>query len=265
MDPQEILRLYDLEMRQDPPAGRAQVHRRPGLTLLTTPPPSPFAGWVLYTHLDKSEVDASIEAVIDFFRTRGGEFEWKVYDHDTPSDIRDRLHAHGFVSEELESLLVLDLETAPPEFFQPPSIDVQRVFDRRQLADIGRVQAEVWGEPFDDLEEMLETELRESPDSLSVYAVYVDGHPASNAWIRYYPERSFAELYGGSTVERFRSRGIYRALVAARVQEARRRGVRFLAVDTSAMSRPILEKLGFVFLTHTQPFVWHPPEDIPTE
>jgi hypothetical protein len=31
--------------------------------------------------------------------------------------------------------------------------------------------------------------------------------------------------------------------------------MRFLTVDTSPMSRPILEKNGFVFLTHAQAFV----------
>jgi hypothetical protein len=32
--------------------------------------------------------------------------------------------------------------------------------------------------------------------------------------------------------------------------------VRFLTVDASPMSRPILEKLGFRCLTYTTPFVW---------
>jgi GNAT superfamily N-acetyltransferase len=74
--------------------------------------------------------------------------------------------------------------------------------------------------------------------------------------VRFYPGRQFAELYGGSTVEEYRGRGLYSGLVRARAQEARARGVRFLAVDTSPMSRPILEKAGFTFLAHTQPFVY---------
>jgi hypothetical protein len=32
--------------------------------------------------------------------------------------------------------------------------------------------------------------------------------------------------------------------------------VRFLAIDASPMSRPIVEKNGFQFLTFTQPFKW---------
>ncbi|HTX49603.1 MAG TPA: GNAT family N-acetyltransferase, partial [Caulobacteraceae bacterium] len=43
----------------------------------------------------------------------------------------------------------------------------------------------------------------------------------------------------------YRGRGAYRALVAARADEARRRGHRFLTVDARETSRPILERLGF--------------------
>jgi len=39
------------------------------------------------------------EQVADFERL-GLEFEWKLYDHDQPSDLRDRLVAHGFAVEE---------------------------------------------------------------------------------------------------------------------------------------------------------------------
>jgi hypothetical protein len=36
------------------------------------------------------------------------------------------------------------------------------------------------------------------------------------------------------------------------------RGYRYLQVDASAESRPILERLGFVCLAQTTPYVWSP-------
>jgi hypothetical protein len=42
-----------------------------------------------------------------------------------------------------------------------------------------------------------------------------------------------------------RGRGIYRALVRARWDEAERRGTPALVVQAGKMSRPILERLGF--------------------
>lgn len=258
MKPEQILERYDLEMRRDPPGGKAQVHRRDGLTLLSEPPPSPFSGWVLYTRLNEAGADEAIRSVIDFFRPLGGEFEWKTYDHDTPADLRPRLERFGFQPDEVEALLALDLEQAPPGFWDAPqtAVEVRPVVDPADLNEISRIQVEVWNEPFDDLVEYLSELQRDSPSELSIYLAYADGMPASCAWIRFYPRRSFAELYGGSTLEAYRGRGLYKALVAARAAEARRRGVRFLAVDASPMSRPILERIGFQHLVGTQPFVW---------
>ncbi|MCA9986957.1 MAG: GNAT family N-acetyltransferase, partial [Anaerolineales bacterium] len=72
-----------------------------------------------------------------------------------------------------------------------------------------------------------------------------------------YPAGSqFASLWGGSTIERYRRQGLYTALLAARAQEARGRGVRYLTVDASPMSRPILEKLGFQFIAYSFPCKW---------
>lgn len=254
MNPQDILRLYDQEMRADPPGGRARVFKRLGLTCLTSPPPSPSAGWVLYTRLDLTEADAAIQATLGFFKPIG-EFEWKVYDHDTPADLKERLLARGFVPDEPEAVLALDLEHVPPAFWQAPTADVRRVSDPRQLADIARIQVAVWDEPFDDLEKSLAEDMRSDPDGISIYIAYAGGLPASSAWTRFYPGRQFAELYGGSTLPEQRGRGLYTALVKTRAQEARQRGVRFLTVDASPMSRPVLEKLGFVFLTYAQGFV----------
>lgn len=44
----------------------------------------------------------------------------------------------------------------------------------------------------------------------------------------------------------------------ARNLPAAARGVRFLQVDASDDSRPILERLGFVAITTTTPYVWTP-------
>ena len=61
------------------------------------------------------------------------------------------------------------------------------------------------------------------------------------------------------TLPAWRGRGIYRAIVAYRANLAAARGLRYLQVDASDESRPILERLGFVAVTTTTPFIWSPP------
>jgi GNAT superfamily N-acetyltransferase len=71
---------------------------------------------------------------------------------------------------------------------------------------------------------------------------------------------SFARLLGGSTLPQWRGRGIYRALIAARAQRAAARSVKYLQVDASNDSTPILCRLGFRAVTTTTTYVWTPPQ-----
>jgi GNAT superfamily N-acetyltransferase len=255
MEAQAILDLYDQEMRKNASESRANIHKRPGLTYFLALPPSPRAGWVIYTRLDETNVDEAISSTVDFFRDKGGEFEWKVYDHDTPRDLKERLLSRGFEAEELEAVLAFDMEETPQGFWEPSPVTVRRITDPQELPAVTKIESEVWGEPYDVLEAALAEEMKLTPDQLSVYLAYAGDEAACAAWIRYYPASQFAELYGGSTLPAHRGKGLYKALVQARAKEARERGVRFLVVDTSPMSGPILQRHGFVFLTHAQGFV----------
>ena len=53
-------------------------------------------------------------------------------------------------------------------------------------------------------------------------------------------------------------RGLYTALVATRVQAALRRGYRFLTIDASPMSQPIVASHGFQLLTYACDYAWKP-------
>ncbi len=83
--------------------------------------------------------------------------------------------------------------------------------------------------------------------------------PLHASRIEFVPGTDFAGLWGGSTLAAWRGRGLYRATVAARARIAAARGVRYLQVDASADSAPILRRLGFLELTTTTPYIWTPP------
>lgn len=53
-----------------------------------------------------------------------------------------------------------------------------------------------------------------------------------------------------------RRSGCYTAVLAARLQEAIRRGYRFLVVDAVPMSRRILDKHGFRVITYATSYDW---------
>jgi GNAT superfamily N-acetyltransferase len=80
----------------------------------------------------------------------------------------------------------------------------------------------------------------------------------SAAWLVVMPGTEFAALWGGSTLARWRRRGIYRALVARRARLAHERGIRNLLVVASEDSCPILQRLGMHAVGVTTPWLWTP-------
>lgn len=213
-------------------------------------------GTIIYSQLDENNVDQVIQEQITWFTARGQNFEWKAYDYDTPADLVTRLAAHGFIIEESEAIMVLDLAKAPSALLQPVRHRIERITDQENLYEVRTIEEAVWGGNFEWLINFLGHALRHHPDQMNVYVAYVDDIPASAAWI-YYPNGSrFASLWGGSTVEAYRGQGLYTALLAVRAQEAISRHVEFLTVDASAMSRPILEKFGFVKIAESYPCKW---------
>ena len=222
--------------------------------------PGPRDGVVLYSRLTEQNVELVIDDQVAYFASLDFSFEWKVYAHDTPPDLRERLAGRGFQIEEAEAIMVLDLEQAPPLLLAPVTHDVRRIVDPEQVAPALAVQAEVWQEDRDDLARYLSVTLCEAPDSLAMYAAYAGDRIVSSAWLFFRPPSRFASLWGGSTLAEYRKRGYYTALLATRVQEAIRRGARFLTIDASPMSRPIVEKTGFRQITTAFACHWQPPQ-----
>jgi hypothetical protein len=213
-------------------------------------------GFISYSQLNDLNADDVIREQVNYFESIGQNFEWKLYDYDQPSDLKERLESHGFFIEEPEAIMVLDLEDAPENLWQPVLHSVQQIMDPKQLVDVQSVEEQVWNEDHSLLINFLDHALRNYPEQMSVYVAYINEQPVSAAWI-YFPKHSqFASLWGGSTVSTFRKQGLYTALLAIRAQEAKSRQVKFLTVDASPMSRPILEKIGFEMLAYSYPCKW---------
>jgi GNAT superfamily N-acetyltransferase len=217
-------------------------------------------GMIMYSRLNADNADRVIQEQIDYFRAITQDFEWKTYDHDTPSDLKTRLLAHGFLAEEPEALLILDIESAPASLLQPVSQEIRHITDPSLLEAVEQIQASVWGESDPSYIAALRDAMVHDAGHQDIYLAYAEGTPVAYARITYHDRSQFAGLWGGSTLKDYRGQGFYTSLLAVRLQAAQRRGARFLTIDASAMSRPIVEKHGFRFMTMTQPFKWRTPK-----
>jgi GNAT superfamily N-acetyltransferase len=270
----ELLAIFDREQRRD--VEFPNVRREVAPHVIRHVPLEGMAGgcFIAYSCLDETNADVAIEEQIAYLEGLGLDFEWKHYDHDTPADLLQRLAARGFEIEEAEAVCVLDLADAPRDEVEVEvksgadrnafayldlnlSLEIRRITDPARLADAVAVHKAVWPEKNVDLAEELAAEMALDGEAIHVYAAYADAAPVCSAWIRFHAGTSFASLWGGSTLPAYRKRGIYSAMLATRAQEARRRGFRFLTIDASPMSRPIVEKHGFQLLTFSHPCKWN--------
>lgn len=251
MDLSVVLSLFDKEMRREMEYPDMQKEVSPYVVRFIRPMPG--RSIILHSNVDETNADAVIAAEIEYFASRGRSWDWKTYAHDMPTDLPERLKAHGFEPDDVDAVMVLDITEAPSNLLEPSAIAVRQVEDSAGLKDVIEVMERVWGGDFSWMTNRLGAHLQ-IPGYLSVYVADVDGQPACAGWIYFPPHSQFASLWGGSTVPELRKRGLYQAVLAARVQEAQRRGRRFLFLDASPMSQPIVAKHGFKLLTTTQSF-----------
>jgi GNAT superfamily N-acetyltransferase len=210
--------------------------------------------------LDGAEVDELIARQVRVFADRGERFEWKLHAHDRPPDLAQRLLAAGFVPEEVETVVIAPVAAVAGEPRVPDGVQLREVSERDDLDRIAAMEETVWGDGRGWLADSLEAEHAANPSAITIVVAEAGGDVVCAAWVRFASDTDFASLWGGGTLPNWRGRGIYRAIVAHRANLAAERGFRYLQVDASDDSRPILERLGFVPVTTTTPFIWSPRE-----
>lgn len=206
---------------------------------------------IVHTRLGAANADRRILGEVRRFRRLGHRLEWKLYQHDEPADLHQRLLAQGFVADAAEAVMALLLgEPGPPD--RPAAGVAVRVTEPRQLMDALLVYGQVWPAKRERLDARLRHTLQHDPGSISTYVLYAQGRPVATARTHFSRVSPFATLCGAVTLPEYRRRGYYRALLAERLEEARLRGARVATVDAGAMSEPILTKAGFSVLTRVQ-------------
>jgi GNAT superfamily N-acetyltransferase len=258
MDHAMVLALHDRDLREGarPDGPGARVERTGGVVRQV----ADAHGWngVLWSDLDETDADAAIAEQIAYFTGLGRDFEWKLYGHDLPTDLGQRLTAAGFTSEPQETLMVGEITALTLDAELPDGIRLLPATDRAGVDLVADVHEKAFGTDSSRLRAQLLAQLATDPDTVVAVVALAGDEPVSAARMELVPGTRFAGLWGGGTVEGWRGRGIYRALVAHRARIAADRGYRYLQVDASDQSRPILERLGLAPLTTTTPYLYEP-------
>jgi GNAT superfamily N-acetyltransferase len=257
----EMLSLFDrFERREAVPVGH-RLERTPFLTREIDAPGRP--SWIAWSDLADVDVDAVIADEVAYWTALAQEVEWKVYAHDRPADLRERLLAAGFEPDEEEELMALDVRQAPA-WVEAEGGHAVRVVGPEGLDDVATVMAVVWPDEVDRFMVRYGHDGVAATERTRFFVAYDGAAPVAAGWTEASgPFTPFLGLWGGAVLPSHRGRGVYRAVVAARARHARASGYRFLTVDAGPMSRPILERLGFQRLTTIMACTWRPPRPAP--
>jgi len=187
---------------------------------------------------EAGEVDEVMDEIHEHVRAHGRTAcSWEVGSSALPEGLVELLHERGLVDDPHDPLQIGMALTGEPSGPRPEGIEVRRVAsDEDALVDaqIGAIafgESEVVSKPYD-------------PDSPIVsYLAFIAGTPVGRATGTF--SGYGVTLFGGATLPEYRGRGVYKALVHARLRDAAERGAPVAVTQAGQMSRPILEKLGF--------------------
>lgn len=251
MDTNQLLAEFDAEVRARPVvAAGAHIEESAHLVRLTG-----VFNFVCSWNFTETETAQIVASEAQEFQRRGEALIWRVYAHDRPAGLGAHLSANGFRVESELTLLAYDLARGVNS--TSAGVVVRRTNTAAGLHDFVQASNTAFGD--DNATRQAEHFARRLDDEkLALMVAYVDGAPAAAARLEI--NGRFGQLFGGAVVPHLRGRGAYRALVAARAEEARRRGASYLITDARETSRPILQKLGFEVLGHSTNWVAPAPQ-----
>lgn len=205
---------------------------------------------VVAVRLDPDEVDDAVAEARSWFAALGQpEHAWWIGDSATPTDLEERLAAHGFVPDpEQPSATAMVLDRAPTVAAHP-GIEVRPLTAVADLRLMLEIDVAVWETTEQDRASLF-ADLDTTWDRIraqherTTYLAWLDGVPSAYATL-VMTTSGVGTLLGGTTLPEARGRGLYQALVQRRWDDAVAQGAPGLVVQASEMSRPVLERLGF--------------------
>lgn len=221
--------------------------------------PIDYHNCVVHADLTPEKADEEIEASLERMRVHDVPGSWHVGPSMRPSDLGERLMAHGFEYGGDDIGMAVEFSTLPEEIPVPEGFLVERVRDEAGLAawvealgsgfGEGPVEAEWVGEMYRRLGFGDEEPWRH-------YLGRLGGEPVATATL--FIGAGVAGIYFVCTVESVRRRGIGAAVTLAALREARDLGSRVGVLGSSEMGYPVYRRLGFEEYCRIGLYEWRP-------
>ena len=157
-------------------------------------------GGIGYRDLDGIEgtqLDELIARQIQVFAERGEAFEWKSHGHDRPADLPDRLLAHGFEPEDLETIVIASVAAIAREASSPDGVSLREVTERADFDRIGAMEDAIWRDGRNGwLADSLEKERAADPDAITIVVAESAGEVVCAGWVRFVSRHGLRDAVG---------------------------------------------------------------------
>lgn len=240
----DLANMRDFWSRYGRAPGR-ELHETPDVTWVVTGIHDALLNGIFHFTATDADADRAIASILDHFRGRDLPLQWMVTSSMRPSDLSERLAAHGMTHLFDAPGMAIDLATmADPPL--PEGLTIHRVRDRPMLEAWDRV-----GLTCFEVAERLHPEVIDLEESLGLdwslpsrrYLAMLDGKTVATSMVHYHA--GVAGIYFVATLPEARGRGIGAAITVAPLKEARALGYRIGVLQASPMGLPVYKRLGF--------------------
>jgi GNAT superfamily N-acetyltransferase len=253
---ESILRALENSMFEFPElAGRREVLNFPGVRAHATPQTShPIGNLVGVSTLTEENADSVIAQVQDFFAKRNHMVGWWLNPSSTPGDLVIRLEAAGF-SKVLEQAGQV-LTNMGRDIKVNPAVTVRQA-TQEDRDDLIRLYATAY--PVPEELAVVFTDVLPLAAGGRHYLAFLDGveGPVSVASMFPFPNSTVAVMQGAATLKEYRGNGVYTALMAKRLADARTMGMEAAVLQADrTISAPICANLGFEEVCSIDLYAW---------
>ena len=216
--------------------------------------PMPSANMVGRIRVEEDALRSTVDEVCELLRLRSRtQAAWNIDSGATPAALEESLLALGMVPYDeppLEPTSAAMALVTPPSGSTSEGIEAREVRDHEEVDQFIDVEQSAVGLTRADSDGMRTAahvlfDLRLcGAEVMRLYLARRDGEPVGAARALFL--RFGVNLSGGAVAPAARSQGVYRTLINARWNDAVAAGTPALTVQAGHMSRPILDRLGFV-------------------
>ena len=201
-------------------------------TIVPKAPERSIFNSVFYERAD--DLLGSLDAIAEAYE-RAGVKAWTVWVPEADSEAAEGLERAGHAFDGAPRYMGMPLD----ELREPEGDQGFEIFEREDYAELARINEIAYGYPPGEYVAVAEAPM----PGIRVYFAELDGEPVSTLGV--WPHGADAVAIWVATLPDARNRGIARRLMAHALRNAREDGYETTTLQSSALGRPVYEKLGY--------------------